>query len=82
MLRALLMRKNTRAEVAYLSTVFSFGFRMEKEITVEYTRLPFVHGITDAMDMNLGKFWEMVRDREAWHAEIHRVTKSRTWLGD
>ena len=82
MLRALLMRKNTRAEVAYLSTVFSFGFRMEKEITVEYTRLPFVHGITDAMDMNLGKFWEMVRFREAWRAAVHGVAKSWTRLDD
>ena len=34
------------------------------------------------MDMNLGKLWEIVRDREAWHAAIHRVTKSQTqqWL--
>ena len=31
--------------------------------------------ITDAMDMNLGKLWEMVRDREAWHAVVHGVTK-------
>ena len=45
-------------------------------------RMRWLDGITDAMDMNLGKFGEMVRDREAWHAEIHRVTKSRTWLGD
>ena len=34
--------------------------------------------ITDAMDMNLGKLWEMVRDREAWHATVHGVTKSCT----
>ena len=34
-------------------------------------------GITDAMDRNLGKFWEIVRDREAWHAAVHEVTKSR-----
>ena len=38
-------------------------------------------GITDAMDMNLGKLWEMVRDREAWRAAIHGVSKSRTQLG-
>ena len=37
--------------------------------------------ITDAMDVNLGKLWEMVRDREAWHAIIHGVTKSWTPLG-
>ena len=39
-------------------------------------------GITDAMDMNLGKPWEMVRDREAWHAAVYGVSKSQTRLGD
>ena len=39
-------------------------------------------GITDAMNMNLGKLWEMVRDREAWHAAVHGVAKSWTSLGD
>ena len=41
-------------------------------------RMRWLDGITDATDMNLGKLWEMVRDREAWHG----VTKSRTRLGD
>ena len=39
-------------------------------------------GILDTMDMNLGKLWEMVRDREAWHAAVCAVTKSQTGLGD
>ena len=39
-------------------------------------------GITDSMAMNLGKLWEMVRDREAWHAAVHWAKKSRTRLGD
>ena len=37
-------------------------------------------GITDSMDMNLGKLWKMVRDREAWGAAVHRVVKSWTQL--
>ena len=42
----------------------------------------WLDGITKAMDMNLGKLQEMVRDREAWHVAVHMVTKSQTRLGD
>ena len=42
----------------------------------------WLDGITDAMDMNLGKLREMVRNREAWHAAVHGVTKSQKQLGD
>ena len=38
--------------------------------------------IIDTMDMNLGKIRDMMRDREAWHAKVHGVAKSWTWLGD
>ena len=39
-------------------------------------------GIPDAMEMDLGKLWEMVRDREAWRAAVHGVAKSRTQLSN
>ena len=42
----------------------------------------WLDGISDAMNIHLGKLREMVRDREAWHAAIHGVTKSHTGLGD
>ena len=38
----------------------------------------WLDGITDGTDMNLSKFWKIVKDREAWHAVVHGVAKSRT----
>ena len=45
-------------------------------------RMRWLDSISDSVDMNLSKLWEMVKDRRAWHAAVHRVTKSQTGLRD
>ena len=56
--------------------------KIEGKRRIQWQRMRWLNSISDSMNMDLDKLWEMVEDRGAWHAAVHRVTKSCIWLSD
>ena len=80
-----------KPKLQYFGHLMQGANSLEKSLMLEkidsrrrrgHQRVRWLDGITDTMNMNLGKLQEMVRDREAWHVAVHGVAKSQTQLGN